>query len=58
MNPLKLDLIASRLAGAEIEDLENVPVLEELTCFNCPVNKDCEFAFDLYNTDGDCLALK
>jgi hypothetical protein len=33
------------------------------TCDGCPGAADdaktpCEFAYDLYNTDGDCLALK
>lgn len=30
----------------------------EVTCQNCPINDTCEFAFDPYNTDGDCLAEK
>ena len=29
-----------------------------LTCHTCLSNKTCEFAFDPYNTDGDCLAIK
>lgn len=39
--------------------------LDRMTCFDCPhaVPKGpegtvCEFAWDLYNTNGDCLALK
>lgn len=34
------------------------PEKERYTCNDCPDNKDCEFAFDLYNLDGDCLATK
>ena len=30
----------------------------EVTCENCGCNDNCEFAFDLYNTDGDCLMEK
>lgn len=30
----------------------------EITCQECPENSSCEYAFDGYNTDGDCLALK
>lgn len=30
----------------------------EFTCDNCVACKTCEFAFDAYNTDGDCLAEK
>ncbi len=28
------------------------------TCDDCNSVDDCEFAYDLYNTDGDCLQLK
>lgn len=28
------------------------------TCDTCKQNDDCEFAFDAYNTNGDCLAEK
>lgn len=30
----------------------------ELTCVECPSVKNCEFAYDSYNTNGDCLAEK
>ena len=26
-----------------------------ITCDNCDINSTCTVAFDLYNTDGDCL---
>lgn len=29
-----------------------------LTCDTCSDAPVCEYAFDLYNTDGDCLASK
>ena len=29
-----------------------------ITCSTCACNDNCEYAWDLYNTDGDCLALK
>lgn len=29
-----------------------------LTCDGCPSNCECEWAFDGYNTDGDCIMLK
>jgi hypothetical protein len=29
-----------------------------LTCEDCVANAECDFAFDPYNTDGDCLAIK
>lgn len=29
-----------------------------VTCEQCGDNDVCEYAFDHYNTNGDCLALK
>ena len=37
-------------------EIENV--LQEYTCYNCRNRIICEFAFDEYNLDGDCLAQK
>lgn len=31
---------------------------EDCTCHDCECNIDCEFAYDGYNTDDDCLANK
>lgn len=31
---------------------------EEFTCAHCGEVETCEFAFDLYNTSGDCLMEK
>ncbi len=31
---------------------------EWITCDRCPVREKCEWAYDPYNTDGDCLAVK
>jgi len=28
------------------------------TCFNCTDKETCEYAFDDFCTDGDCLAIK
>lgn len=28
------------------------------TCDDCPIVLKCQFAFDQYNTNGDCLASK
>ena len=30
----------------------------EVTCEHCQFNDNCEYAFDVYNTDGDCLMEK
>jgi hypothetical protein len=31
---------------------------ERFTCYGCAARELCEFAWDSYNTDGDCLAEK
>lgn len=31
---------------------------EDFTCSNCKMVDGCPFAFDMYNTDGDCLMEK
>ncbi len=36
------------------EEIDNF----KLTCDDCPLRFTCEFAADLYNTNGDCLAEK
>lgn len=30
----------------------------EFTCFNCKDEFECPYAYDWYNTDGDCLGNK
>jgi len=41
-----------------VKDELTVPTKERMTCTTCADNQTCEFAWDLYNTDGDCLAVK
>ena len=31
---------------------------EDFTCYTCEEKEYCKYAFDAYNTDGDCLAYK
>lgn len=38
-------------------DADMLP-FEQYTCHNCQAAPGCEYVFDLYNTGGDCLALK
>lgn len=38
-------------------DEDGVPLFS-FTCDECSGNDDCEFAFDLWNRNGDCLAEK
>lgn len=45
--PTKEEIDNFKKAGFKIEDC---------TCNNCPINdKECWVAFDLYNTNDDCL---
>ncbi|MBR2118480.1 MAG: hypothetical protein IJ935_07380 [Afipia sp.] len=32
--------------------------IDAFTCDDCPAKPTCEWAFDPYNTGGDCLAEK
>lgn len=36
----------------------HVPQPAEFTCATCNAEETCESAWDLYNTDGDCLESK
>ena len=47
-----------RLLGWECEDYQKMPNKNQFTCFKCKDNKICAFAYDLYNLNGDCLAIK
>lgn len=35
-----------------------VPTKEEMTCTKCSDVGICGYAWDLYNTDGECLVMK
>lgn len=41
-----------------VADGLDVPAKEDMTCHDCEHTGTCEFAWDLYNTNGDCLAQK
>ena len=43
--------------GEDTRDL-TVDDLPICTCDDCEDNKECKYAWDMYNTDGDCLAGK
>lgn len=34
------------------------PIPEKFTCDDCADKDVCDWAWDLYNTNGDCLATK
>lgn len=55
MSEQRADLVQLRARGAAYFDAPEAVVF---TCDNCDAAPECEFAFDPYNTDGDCLAEK
>ncbi|MEN6550163.1 MAG: hypothetical protein ABFE07_29315 [Armatimonadia bacterium] len=44
--------------GPELEDPEHWIEHQDYTCSRCGAEAECEYAYDLYNTSGDCLAEK
>lgn len=38
--------------------LAALPEVSNLTCSTCTDKNTCQYAFDPYNTDGECLAIK
>lgn len=45
-------------AKALSEDLAIELGITEFTCDGCGCRETCEYAYDLYNTNGDCLGMK
>lgn len=43
---------------AQRKEVADLFKIESFTCDACPARRTCDFAFDAYNTDGDCLAEK
>ena len=42
-----------------IEELKRLGIrFMYLTCDYCEHRETCEYAYDLYNTDGDCIVIK
>lgn len=41
-----------------IEKVEGLLFYFRCTCVSCGAREECEFAYDWYNTDGDCLQEK
>lgn len=49
---------AKSRAHAEAHVAELGYIADEFTCDNCRAAHCCSMVFDLYNTNGDCLAEK
>lgn len=49
----------NELAAMRVEYIQGYGMGEmSFTCDDCPAKRTCGFVFDLYNTNGDCLAEK
>jgi hypothetical protein len=55
---LVLERAWADLMWATIPGWEGDPPADRYTCDGCAHAPECRLAYDLYNTDGDCLASK
>ena len=53
----KIRAIRAKAVEYAVKNLD-WPADMKFTCDGCPAAKKCSWVYDLYNTDGDCLALK
>jgi len=51
-------LVGSPLSEKDLMEILADHPLETLTCYKCNQRDKCKYVDDLYNTDGDCLAMK
>jgi len=47
-----------QLSEEKKERWGKMPLEEDFTCHECLDKDVCQYSFDLYNTNGDCLAFK
>jgi len=52
------ELEIQRFRVIEFFKKEGMDVENRITCDKCIDLFDCEYAYDMYNIDGDCLASK
>jgi hypothetical protein len=52
------DLFTPEAVAQMKKDGLTVPDKGNMTCNGCPQVGTCDLAWDLYNTNGDCLAMK
>ena len=57
---IKINIETYKSVELKPEDLPEVELIpkEALTCYNCYISSECPYAFDQYNSSGDCLAMK
>lgn len=61
---IRLRVLADRAWATRVREEDRMFLLaagvrqEDMTCTACWAVRDCEWAFDSYNTDGDCIADK
>ena len=56
--PHPLPVLEAKSRADEVRRVLESPADRIVTCEDCVENAECEYAFDFYNTDGDCLAIK
>lgn len=54
----RANMVRLELATIDLRNHGIISPAREVTCEKCQYNDACEYAWDLYNTDGDCLAMK
>jgi hypothetical protein len=54
LGPERSDEELAKIRAVTVADFP----IDVFSCDDCGARKTCEFAFDAYNTDGDCLAEK
>ena len=50
--------VGDPLSEKDLKEILADHPLETLTCYECPHRDTCKYVDDLYNIDGDCLAIK
>jgi len=53
--PLNTDQISAFSDGIKHDLTDMGYSFKYITCDKCDINATCTVAFDIYNTDGDCL---
>jgi hypothetical protein len=54
----RICIAGNRLLGSECPEYQKKPNKNRYTCFTCSDKKECKYAYDEYNHNGDCLASK
>lgn len=56
--PIPLPVVRAKELADMVRTDFGWPADSQMTCEDCLSNAECEYAFDPYNFNGDCLAIK